>query len=167
MAGETGNILFRKSAMKQISSVDELDQYVKVSNPSIWIILVAAIVLLGALLFWSITGLLPTTVKANGVVRDGKAVCYLSPDKVTEVNAGDGATVLGNLSGTVENVSATPLSSEEAARGIDSDYTKSELGLSDWNYVVTIDVDGLPADGSLVPVNITAEEVAPISYLIG
>ena len=157
--------LFRESAMRKVNSPDRLDDYIKVANPSVWVVLIAAVVLFGALLYWSIVGSIPTNVDANGVISNGQVVCYLSPDKVTEVNAGDSASVL-NQPGTVVDVSSIPYSSQEASKGIDSDYTIYELGLSDWNYVVTIQVDGMDeADGTLVPVVITAEEVAPISFL--
>lgn len=158
--------LFRESASKKMNSPDRLDEYIKVTNPGVWIVLVSAIILLGALFYWGVVGTIPTNVSANGIVNGDRVVCFLPPDKIAEVNAGDGASVL-NKPGIVTSVSETPLSTKEASQGIGSDYTVYELKLSDWNYLVVIEVDGLSAtEGALVPVVITAEEVAPISFLV-
>jgi hypothetical protein len=46
--------IFRKQSIDRISSPEQLNDYIKVSNPSIWIILTAVIVLLAAVLVWSI-----------------------------------------------------------------------------------------------------------------
>jgi len=165
MAEEESGGLFRKSAQDRISSPEQLDKYIKVANPSVWVTLAAVIVFLVAITIWSFSGRIPTTVSINGIARDGAICCYLSPDKVGELKVGDSAVVLGQSTGEVTGISATPISANEASKNIESDYTVSELNLSEWNYVVTISTADVPAEGTLVPVKITTEEVAPMSFL--
>lgn len=47
--------IFRKSTLDRISSPEKLNEYIKVSHPSIWLILGAIIILLGAAVFWAVT----------------------------------------------------------------------------------------------------------------
>ena len=46
--------LFREKNLKRISSPESLNDYVKISNPGIWVLLVAVIVLLVGFLVWGI-----------------------------------------------------------------------------------------------------------------
>lgn len=41
--------------MKKISSPDEIDDYMKVTSPSVWVVLAAIILILVAIFVWSVT----------------------------------------------------------------------------------------------------------------
>jgi len=49
------NSIFRKTSLERISSPERLNDYIKVSNPSVWIILAAIAVLLAAAVVWGFT----------------------------------------------------------------------------------------------------------------
>jgi len=55
--------IFRKSALEGMSSPEKLNDYIKVSNPSIWIILGAIAVMLVSAIIWSITYELPEGIR--------------------------------------------------------------------------------------------------------
>lgn len=65
--------LFRKKVIDHISSPEDLTAYLKVTNPGVWIVLVAVIALLAGLFVWSMVGALETTVDAVVTVEDHKA----------------------------------------------------------------------------------------------
>ena len=65
--------LFRKKALDHISSPDDLTSYLKVTNPGVWIVLVAVIALLAGLFAWSMVGTLETTEDAIVTVTDHRA----------------------------------------------------------------------------------------------
>ena len=46
------NSIYRQSNLDKMASPDKLDDYIKVSNPAVWIILVAIAVLLAGALIW-------------------------------------------------------------------------------------------------------------------
>lgn len=48
--------LFREKSMEKISSPDQMDDYIRVTTPSVWIVLLALVVLLVGILAWSILG---------------------------------------------------------------------------------------------------------------
>ena len=48
--------LFRQKSIKRISSPEQLDDYIRVTTPSVWIVLIALVVLLAGMLAWSALG---------------------------------------------------------------------------------------------------------------
>lgn len=154
------NKLFRQSAVERISSPEQLDEYIRVSNPSVWVVIAAILILAAALLVWSVYGTLPTTIPGVCIAEGGSLTCY-------EADAGDirpGMTVrIGDYTGTVESVSDMPYSSEEIGKRYDSDYTLHMLGVGDWNYEVIISAPDVP-DG-LVEATIVTDEVHPIAFI--
>ena len=157
--------LFRKSALEQVSSSTGLDAYIKAVRPSTWLVAIAAVIAMVALLVWGFTAKVATTINDNGVVHDGRIVSYLTERDHAEVSVGDRALV-DNEEATVSEVSKTPLSSRDAGAVAKDEYTLSMLKLEDWNYPVYLTMDNLPEEGALVDVMITTDEIAPISFLL-
>lgn len=76
------NNLFRKSSIERISSPEQLNDYLKVTNISVWSILGALFALLLGVMIWSFTGSIPETVQINGVAYStannaDTVYCYL------------------------------------------------------------------------------------------
>ncbi len=61
------NSVYREKSLDRISSPEKLDDYIKVSNPSVWVIILALFILIGGFLYWGFFGSLPTTVTGTGV----------------------------------------------------------------------------------------------------
>ncbi|MBQ9020498.1 MAG: hypothetical protein IJ113_00585 [Eggerthellaceae bacterium] len=159
--------IFNQKATEKLRSPDDLDKYVRVTNPSVWVVLVACIAMLLALLAWGIFGAVTTSVSTTGTCVDGRAVCFLSAEDMAKVNVGDAALV-GGKSMQVSALSAVPLSRDEASPVLKSDYLVSTLFQGDWAYQV--DFEGESSElASSVPlsVNITTERVAPLSLILG
>ena len=159
--------LFRESCIQRVSSPDQLNDYIRVSTPSVWIVLAAAFVLLAAILFWGVTGSLPTKVEAVGVAREGGLICYLSQEDAAKVKPGMAVQVGSGDTGTVAVVGTNPLSQEEVAKSLTGDYTAHAMGLSEWNIAVTIRTDQeLLSDQSLYQVTVVTESIHPIDFLL-
>jgi uncharacterized membrane protein YgcG len=99
MADNSG--LFRQKALDNLSTPDELTDRLKVTNPSVWAVLAAVIVLLAGLIAWACVGTLPTKADAQVVVLDGTASVLVS-DPYT-VGAGMPAIISGQEC-TIESV---------------------------------------------------------------
>lgn len=52
---EKGQNIFRKTSLDRISSPERLNDYIKVSNPGVWLILAAVAALLAAAVVWGCT----------------------------------------------------------------------------------------------------------------
>ena len=50
------NGIFREKNIEKVSSPESLNDYIRVTNPSVWIVLIALVVLLAGMLTWSIFG---------------------------------------------------------------------------------------------------------------
>ncbi len=74
--------LFRKQNVERISSPEQLQDYMRVTNPGVWMVLAAVIVLLAGLLAASALVKVETTVDAKGEIAQagGEVVMTLAPE---------------------------------------------------------------------------------------
>ena len=70
---EETKTVFRKKTLERISSPEQLTDYLRVTNPGIWVVLVAVILLLAGIFAWSMVGTLETTAAAIVIVEDHAA----------------------------------------------------------------------------------------------
>ena len=167
MANETSG-LFTKKAEDKLRSPDDLDEYVRVTNPSVWVVLGACVVLLLGLFAWGFFGTAETNVAVAGTYVNGEVVCFLPTDKVSSIHEGDIANVGGEQM-QVASISAVPVSSIEARQIVGGDYLVSTLVGDNWTYVVRFTSDDAPnlAEGIPIAINITTDRIAPISLIFG
>ncbi|WP_026658454.1 hypothetical protein [Butyrivibrio sp. AC2005] len=50
------NSIFRNKSIERVSSPEQLNDYIQVTTPSVWIILLAVIILIVGMLIWGIFG---------------------------------------------------------------------------------------------------------------
>lgn len=62
------NPLFRESALQNLSSPEQLDQLIKITQPRAWIVLATIGFILVVAVLWSIFGSLPTTLTGEGII---------------------------------------------------------------------------------------------------
>lgn len=130
--------LFRKETMDRISSPEDLTDYLKVTNPGIWVVLVAVIVLLGGIFAWSCVGTLETTSKATVVVSGHSAIVVLK--ETGDLNEGMPLRV------STENVKLAAVKADQYGRSVGI----AEVSLPDGTY-----------EGTVV-----TEQTHPIDFLI-
>ncbi len=65
---ENESRLFRKSSLERVSSPEQLNEYIKVTNPSLIVILIGIFTILAAGVIWIFTSNIPDTVDLAGVV---------------------------------------------------------------------------------------------------
>ena len=63
------NTIFRKKSLDRISSPEQLNDYIRVTNPSVWVVLLALVLLLIGMLSWSILGTVETHDE-DGIVEN-------------------------------------------------------------------------------------------------
>ena len=97
------NSIFREKSIQKVQSPDNLNEYIRVSNPGIWILMVSVLFLLLGLCIWGCFGQLRTEVQAEARCENGVVRCLLSDDSAAGVQPG--MTVeLGGQSGKVAQV---------------------------------------------------------------
>ena len=162
--------IFRQSAMSRIANADDLDQYIKVTNPSAWAVLLAALLLVGGLIIWSATAVIPLTVRVTGVAQDGLVHCWVDEGTAERVREKGAKASVNNTKATSVEIESTPLSDAEIRASYGSDYLSSALTLSSWNYEIILKVDDVVTtqdSARLVPVEITVSEKHPLDLVFG
>lgn len=127
--------LFRKRSYDKIKSPEQLNDYVRVANPGVWLILCAVIVLLVGFCIWGIFGQIKTTVPAQITVDDGRIICTVDGD-IGKIEAGMRVEA-GGSTGLVRAVNA------------DHHLVEIDISLSDGVY-----------EGEIV-----TESIAPLSFI--
>ena len=69
-------VIFREKSLEKIKSPENLNDYIRVSNPAVWLILAAVIFLLIGILIWGFFGHIDTTVNSYAVVKNGEECFY-------------------------------------------------------------------------------------------
>ncbi|MCR4863010.1 MAG: hypothetical protein K5884_10440 [Ruminococcus sp.] len=136
---ENDTQIFRKKSLESISSPEQLNDYLKVTNIGIWVLLASVILLLAGLFAWSTVGRLETTANGVAVVENGTAQILIFDTSKGDIKSG--MTVrMGDDEYTVSTVE------------------KDDLGRS-IAYAPVSESDGK------YDVKIVIESIAPISFL--
>ena len=156
------NPIFRPQSMKKISSPEQMNDYIRVANPSVWMILAAIIVLLIGVCVWGIYGQLDTKLQTGGICEDGKLTCYVSEADLGKVQAGM-AVAVGEKEYTVSSVAKAPIHLD----GSTDAYLIHLAGLAegDWAYAVVVDAPDL--QNGTYSVSIILERVRPLDFVLG
>lgn len=107
--------IFREKSLQKVKSPDNLNEYIRVSTPSIWLIMAAIIILLMGFCSWAVFGTVQTKIEADVHCEDGTVTCYVAEEDIQKVHIG--MTVqFGDYTGTITeiivrdgNISACPL----------------------------------------------------------
>ena len=57
--------IFRKESLDRISSPEKLNDYIRVTTPSVWLVLLAIVLLLAGVIAWSVFGTVEVHEKDN------------------------------------------------------------------------------------------------------
>lgn len=80
--------IFRKESMEKAKSPEILNEYIKVCSPGVWMLLIAAGLLLIGALIWGFFGYADSTVKAELIIDEGKAFCIVSENDYDRIREG-------------------------------------------------------------------------------
>ncbi len=87
MADAGNSRLFGKKAIERISSPEELSDYLHVTNPGIWGMFLALVLVLVGFVSWATVGKLESVINVKASVKDGSAVMTVR-DSESEIVAG-------------------------------------------------------------------------------
>lgn len=164
-----GSQMFRETALRKMSSADDLDHYLRLTNPSAWVLVGAVVALLAAAAIWACTATLPIRLTTTGVLKDGQIVCFLPRDENARANATSKVTAAG-YDTSIVSIDDDPYSQREVEAVIGKDYTIASLNLSEWSYkVVVAPPEELSSweEGDDIPISVTTREVTPMAALLG
>ena len=154
--------IFRKTSIERVNSPEQLNEYVRVVSPSVWLTLIAIVILLVGVLIWGIFGKIETKVDTCVVAEKGKLICYLSVKDAEQIKAGMDINIEGHK-GKIKSVSEFPIQVDESI----DDYALFIGGFSkdDFCYTAEIEADDITEDGTY-DADIRVDNISPISFII-
>lgn len=152
--------LFRKASIDRVSSPEQLNDYVRVSNPGVWMILAAIIALLIGVCVWGIFGHLDTKIATAGTCENGVFTCYVSEEETAKIKSGMTVNVDGNAL-SVSGVSAKPVFVSADMDG----YLLYLGGFSEGDWLYEVTANASLSDGTY-KAEIVTESVSPMSFIL-
>ncbi len=70
-----GRSIFRKKSLERVTSPEQLNDYIKVTTPSVWIILAATLILIIGTLVWAVFGKI--RVNTDSGVKEVAPISYV------------------------------------------------------------------------------------------
>ena len=96
--------LFRKTSVERISSPEQLTDYLRVTNPTVWIVMAAIILLLAGMLVWGSVAQIDSYASGTAQVQDGRMVVFFDDAELAR-NVETGMTVtVGETSSAITSV---------------------------------------------------------------
>ena len=106
------NSLFREKSLKSVASPEELDDYIKVTNPGVWLLLSVIVIFLLGVIVWGVFGKLESDVDVFGRMEEGRLVVYASGADMLKLQ--EGMRVEANrMEGSVTDITGYTLTTEE------------------------------------------------------
>lgn len=152
--------LFRPKSLERISSPEQLNHYIRVATPSVWLVLCAIVVLLAGVCVWSLFGHIDTTLPVVAVAKDGVVTAY--------VREADGAKVSAGAAVSVDGAEGVVLAVGAELTQVDDSFAAymchvGGLQQGEWVYVVTLDA---VCDDGVYAAKIIVDSVAPMSFVL-
>ena len=154
------NRQFKKSASDTISSPEQLQDYVKVANPGLWMVISAIVILLVGVITWGFIGKIDTTMSTAVVTEGGDAVIYVGEADAETLSVGMTVRV-GDKEYTITDIAKEPVKVD----GLLTDYAMHVSGLAAGEWVYAVRIDGKHADG-VQKADIVIESISPISFIL-
>ena len=156
-----GSTIFREKSLKKIASPEQMNDYIRVSSPSVWMVLTVVIVLLAGVCVWGMFGHLDTAVQTGGVCADGRLTVLVSEEDHDKIKENAVISVDG-VEYAVAEITNAPIRVDDQ---IDP-YVVHLAGFTegDWVYRLYADVPGL-ADG-VYAASVITERGRPLDFVL-
>ena len=161
--------IFREKSLERISSPDQLNEYIKVSSPGVWVAMLAVVIFLVGVLYWAVNGKVDVFLPAVVSAESGKTILYVPCDKADDNSrVFDGAidfqTDSGRyvLRGEADMPEPTEITDEILNSMDDRIAYEGRFRRGDWIYIFKGESD--LTDG-VYECSVVAEEHAPISFI--
>lgn len=155
------NNIFRRKSLDRLNNPEQLNDYIKVSNISSWMIMAIVAAFLLLFILWAAFGAIAIKENTVVVVKDGKANVYVSSAQADKLHSGlelsgfSSRAVLASV--PAEAIQITP-SFDTEARSI------AHMQTGEFYYVCPVDYT-FDTDGAY-PASVIFGTVTPLSYLL-
>ena len=121
--------VFRKASLDRIQSPEQLNDYLRVTNPSVWVVLTAVILILAGALIWGSFAYIDSFAAGVGEVKNGVMMVTFEDDTLAK-------NVKAGMNITVGDASCAIVSIGRASDG--SLFAQANTTLADGSYQVKV-----------------------------
>lgn len=128
------NDLFRKKSLDRVNSPEQLNDYICVASPGVWLVVLSVLSLLVGVFVWVCFGRVDTAVDTVAICQGGTMHCYIDEADISRITDEVCVSLQGS-SYSVSEVSAFPVALPDEAQTV---LHKAQ------GYVLTAAAPGLP-----------------------
>ena len=156
------NSLFRKKSIDRVTSPEQLNDRLRVTNAGVWLLLGGILLILAGICIWGIFGRLNTLLPVGAVTEQGQTICYVKEASRNQVAIGMEVTTESGTTSVAE-VALQPIQ-------VDAGFPEylchvGNFSKGEWVYVVTLK-EPLGEDGSIFSADIVIESIAPVKFVV-
>lgn len=155
--------LFRKKSLDRITSPEQLNDYIRVTNPGVWLLMFAVIFLLLGLCVWGIFGKLDTTLSVCGITQKKDTFCYVKEADRDQIQQGMQVRIEDETY-TITKIALQPI---QVSPDTFVEYLAhvGNLAAGEWVYEIKLN-RMYGEDGSIFNADIIIETVAPMYFVL-
>lgn len=155
--------IFRKKSQEYIDSPEKLDNYLHVTSPGVWALLLAVIILLIGSCVWGVMGRLETHITVAVIAEDGKCSAYVPESAIDAVVKFRDITV-ENEKLTLEPDALEPIAVTDST----NIYVRlaGNLNVGDIVYEIPIAEEQENLDDGIYSGTVTTETISPAALLL-
>ena len=168
---EMQNQIFRKKSLDRVASPDQLDDYIHVTRPSVWVVFAAIALLLIGVCVWSAFGYLDTTASMAAYADDQgeKLILYVNESSAEYVKPGTVFRING-MEYTVSSIENDPVRME-TANGLNGDMLAYALHVGDliageWVRFAYAEQGAYPLQPGIYEAAVVLERVHPMTFIL-
>lgn len=153
-----GREIFRKK-IDTLSESEYLHHYIRVANPSAWLILAASLLFLIGMFGWALFGRVETVIESVGICQNGQLSCYVREEEKEKFSEEISLRVEGQVLEHIE-ISSEPMKVTDRQ----DSYMMYVGTLEEGDWVYELKTSCSMPDG-VYKVNIIAERIAPLRFV--
>lgn len=148
--------------LKKVDSPEQLNQYIRLSNPGVWILLIAIVVLLIGVCAWGFLGKIDTKINTVAISRDYNSYIYIKETDLEKVKTGMKVEIANNENKyEIVEIETTP----EKVTDELSEYARhlGNFQIGEWVYKCKL--NSSLREGTY-GANVVVESIAPMVFVI-
>ena len=147
--------------IKKVDSPEQLNQYIRLSNPGVWILLIAIVVLLIGVCAWGFFGKIDTKITTVAISSDYNSYVYIKEADLEKVKNGMNVEIVNNENKyEIVEIETTP----EKVTDELSEYARhlGNFQIGEWVYKCRLNKNLKEGTYSA---NIVVESIAPMVFI--
>lgn len=154
--------LFREKSIERVSSPEQLNDYIRVANPSVWLAFLAVLFLLVGICIWGIFGRLDTVLNVGAITEGEQTICYVKESDIETISR-NMKVRLNEEEYAIAQIAVQPVQ-------IDATFPEYLIYLGgltrgEWVYEIVLD-DTVGTNGGIYEAEIVIESISPVTFVI-